>query len=88
MRWSFDGPDKPLLTKREVYEYLKIGSRALDKLIMSGHFPRGINPGRAKGKGRLRWYAQDVVCYLFYCDRLREGPLEKEEEGDDDGDEG
>lgn len=85
MQWSLPGPEQHLLSKREVCQFLKIGSRALDGIISTGHFPRGVNVSRGKGRVTLRWYAVDVACYLHLCDRMREGPLEKHERGDEDG---
>lgn len=84
--WTLEGPDKCLLTKKEVCAYLGIGERSLDKLIEQGLFPRGVNVPKTK-RPILRWYAIDVACYLHLCERLRPGPLEKFEKGSEDDEE-
>lgn len=70
------------MTRKEVLAYLKIGSRALDRLIESGVFPRGMSVAGSK-KG-AHWTGLDVACYIHLRGRLRAGPLEGDEKDDDD----
>lgn len=83
--WSVNGPDSHLLTRAQVLAYLGIGSRALDRLITSGVFPRGISI--AGGKRGVRWSGLDVACYVHLRSRLKAGPLEPDEIDEDEEEE-
>jgi predicted DNA-binding transcriptional regulator AlpA len=76
-QWTLDGPDAAILTKREVAEFLKLSTRALDRLIEQGVFPRP----RRRGK-QATWTGGDLAAYLALEGRYRAGPPD-DEKGDD-----
>ncbi len=82
--WTLNGPAKSLLTRKEVLAELGIGTRALDRLIIAGLFPRGVNI--SGGKRGVRWSGLDVACYLYLRGRLKAGPLEADELDEDEDD--
>ena len=60
MRRSIDGPDKDLLTREEVCEYLRVSDRQLLRLIRANKFPQGIPYG---DRGPYLWQWED--CWSF-----------------------
>lgn len=80
--WTVPGPDAHLLSRKEVLSYLKIGTRALNRLIEAGVFPRGINV--AGGKKGAFWSGLDLACYLHLRSRLRAGPIESDENDEEE----
>ena len=65
MQRNIDGPEKDLLTKREVADYLRLKIKTLDRLVESGQFfePVEVSPGIKL------WTAEDVAVYRAWRER-------------------
>jgi hypothetical protein len=61
-----DGPDNDILTREEVYTYLRIDGAQLDRLIRRKEFPRGVPYGDGK---LMVWHWED--CWAFRHLRMR-----------------
>lgn len=77
---SLDGPEKDLLTIREVAEYLRLTTKTLRRLVAEGKFfaPVEVSPGVKL------WTAEDVAVYRAWRERqhrLRPPEKSKRPEG-------
>jgi predicted DNA-binding transcriptional regulator AlpA len=71
-----DGPDKDILTREEVCQYLRIEGSHLDSLIKRKEFPRGV----PYGDGRiLFWMWEDVWAFRHLRMRIQGAPELPEE---------
>lgn len=68
---TVSGPDRDVLLKEEVCQYLRISDTTLDQLIKRGLFPKPV-PFGEKG-GRPVWMWEDVWAFRWLRMRLAAG---------------
>jgi len=86
-QWTLNGPEQELFDKGAVALYLRLNTtKALDRLIAAGLFPRGIRMGGKRGK--LVWTGLDIAAYLYIQGRIHEGDADLEPGEAEDGDDG